>query len=61
MSSANLGAANFFISGDLGADYQVPNSQFVLGLFAGYDFAVSNTTASHQATASRITDDRRLR
>ncbi len=45
---ANLGAANWFISGDVGADYQVPNSQFVFGAFANYDFHPSDATASHE-------------
>jgi opacity protein-like surface antigen len=45
---ANLGARNWFISGDVGFDYQV-HDNFVIGLFANYDWHPSKTTASHSA------------
>ncbi len=48
-ASAKLGAANWFISADVGADYQVPNSRFVFGVFANYDFAPSDSSATHNA------------
>lgn len=46
--AANLGAANWFISGDIGFDYQVHNN-FVVGVFANYDWHPSKSTASHSA------------
>lgn len=47
---ANLGAASWFISGDVGYDHQVsPN--FVVGVFANFDLHPSKGTASHSAWA----------
>lgn len=48
---ANLGASNWFISGDVGFDYQV-HDNFVIGLFANYDWHPSKSTASHSASES---------
>lgn len=51
--SADLGARNWFFSGDIGADYQIPNSHIVFGLFAGYDWHPSTASASHDADADQ--------
>ncbi len=47
---ADLGAHNFFFSGDVGADYQTNN--FVFGVFANYDWSPSSSSASHQLNTS---------
>jgi opacity protein-like surface antigen len=50
-SEANLGAQNFFVSGDIGADFQA--GSFVVGLFANYDWAPHDSSASHEANDSQ--------